>query len=296
MKFQRGYFVKRTICIAVILLLCTAVLTSVPVFAAAPFSGTAKANKPTLDGSIDLDEYGAEFELSSSTGIPFAGTAFSSPITYWFAWDRTGLYVAFSFSCSLLEGFQAMHVQLNVNPGGYLYQDGYRGLFLSLVTQGGKITAIQHNYPTKLQDGIGFNTDESMEITAKVQSAYQIRYAQYIGEVFIPMDFFRIIGNAWEIDSRAADYTFRSGETLTISPFAYIDGEQTISLAAVGGSEVKFQYPHLSLGTLKLEAAGVPNQTSGLKKAAVGFIIIASVNAFTLIIVLPFCRKRRSRY
>lgn len=247
---------KKFLTIAITLVVLASLVCMMPV-SAATNALTAKANTPTLDGKIDAGEYGEAYLIKDLAGAGWTGkenkdnkAATPENISYAFAWDAKGLYIAVS-------GYHAeLNPQLNSNPNGVITDATKQGLFFTFGADG-KVQ--QHNHDSKAgkaQDKIG-----------------ETKIGDGVMEVFIPVEAFQIAGNenfAMEAGHKLA--AIPAGHYLKgtdVSAFSYFCAEGWTGTWTVNG---------INFGTIELLA--VPGANTGdFGIIALAFVALSSIAA-----------------
>lgn len=249
---------KKFLTIAITLVVLASLVCMMPV-SAATNALTAKANTPTLDGKIDAGEYGEAYLIKDLAGAGWTGkenkdnkAATPENISYAFAWDAKGLYIAVS-------GYSSdLNPQLNANPNGAITDATKQGLFFTFGADG-KIT--QHNHASKAGNA-----------NAKIG---ETKIGDGVMEVFIPVEAFQIAGNEnFAMEAGHKLLAIPAGHALDTatadtSDFSYFCAEGWTGTWTVNG---------INFGTIELLA--VPGANTGdFGIIALAFVALSSIAA-----------------
>lgn len=248
---------KKFLTIAITLVVLASLVCMMPV-SAATNALTAKANTPTLDGKIDAGEYGEAYLIKDLAGAGWTNkdnkAATPENISYAFAWDAKGLYIAVS-------GYYAdLNPQLNSNPNGVITDETKQGLFFTFGANG-KVT--QHNHASK-----------AGEANKPIETS-QTKTGDGVMEVFIPVEAFQIAGNEnFAMEAGHKLLAIPAGHALDTatadtSDFSYFCAEGWTGTWTVGG---------INFGTIELLA--VPGANTGdFGIIALAFVALSSIAA-----------------
>lgn len=250
---------KKFLTIAITLVVLASLVCMAPA-SAATNALTAKANTPTLDGKIDAGEYGEAYLIKDLAGAGWTGAGESKDnkaatpenISYAFAWDAKGLYIA-------VAGYYAdLNPQLNSNPNGAITDASQQGLFFTFGANG-KVT--QHNHASK-----------AAEANKAIENSQTV-IGEGVMEVFIPVEAFQIAGNenfAMEAGHKLlaipAGHYSKNGDT---SLFSYFCAEGWTGTWTVNG---------INFGTIELLAAPAAD-TGDFGLIALAFVALSSIAA-----------------
>ncbi len=243
---------KKFLTIAITLVVLASLVCMAPA-SAATNALTAKAGTPTLDGVIGADEYGDAYFIKDLAGAGWTNgdnkAATPENISYAFAWDEAGLYVA-------ITGYSAkLNPQLNANPNGVITDASKQGLFFTFQASG---VVTQHNHNSAAGAAGDIATSKTV-------------IGEGVMEVFIPVECFQIAG--------AEDLAFKAGYVLSAIPaghalpnanageFSYFCAEGWTGTWTVDG---------INFGTIELAAE--PN-TGDFGLIALAFVALSSIAA-----------------
>lgn len=246
---------KKFLTIAITLVVLASLVCMAPASAASA-ELVAKANTPTLDGVIADGEYGDAYVVKNLPGKGWTNgdnqSATPENITYAFAWDEAGLYIAVS-------GYYAdLNPQLNSNPNGVI-ADGQQGLFFTFTGDGVK----QHNHNSAAGTG---SAGGDLVATSKTF------IGEGVMEVFIPVECFQIAGNE--------NFAMEAGHKLLAIPVGhYLKGNDAslFSYFCAEGGAGNWQVQEINFGTIELAAAPAPTGDFGI--IALAFVALSSIAA-----------------
>ncbi|MBR3838797.1 MAG: hypothetical protein IKJ75_03620 [Clostridia bacterium] len=246
---------KKFLTIAITLVVLASLVCMMPV-SAATNALTAKANTPTLDGKIDAGEYGEAYFIKDLAGAGWTKgdnkAATPENISYAFAWDAKGLYIA-------VAGYYAdLNPQLNSNPNGVITDATKQGLFFTFGA-GGKVT--QHNHASK-----------AAEANKPIESSQTV-IGDGVMEVFIPVEAFQIAGNE--------NFAMEAGHKLLAIPAGHYSKNNDASLFSyfcAEGWTGTWTVDGINFGTIELLA--VPGANTGdFGIIALAFVALSSIAA-----------------
>lgn len=244
---------KKFLTIAITLVVLASLVCMAPASAASA-ELVAKANTPTLDGVVADGEYGEAYVVKNLPGKGWTNgdnqSATPENITYAFAWDEAGLYIAVS------GYFSGLNPQFNANPNGVI-ADGQQGLFFTFTGDGVK----QHNHNSAAGTG---SAGGDLVATSKTV------IGEGVMEVFIPVECFQIAG--------AEDLAFEGGYKLTaiVAGHAIPNAGEFSYFCAEGGAG-NWQVQEINFGSIELAAAPAPTGDFGL--IALAFVALSSIAA-----------------
>lgn len=246
---------KKFLTIAITLVVLASLVCMMPV-SAATNALTAKANTPTLDGKIDAGEYGEAYLIKDLAGAGWTGAgdnkdnkaATPENISYAFAWDAKGLYIAVS------GYFANLNPQLNANPNGAITDATKQGLFFTFGADG-KVT--QHNHASKAGNA-----------NAKIG---ETKIGDGVMEVFIPVEAFQIAGNE--------NFAMEAGHKLLAIPAGHpLSNTSDFSYFCAEGWTGTWTVDGINFGTIELLA--VPGADTGdFGIIALAFVALSSIAA-----------------
>jgi len=203
------------------------------IFAAAP-NFEAKANKPTIDGIINTNEYGAVYTMDQNNASKWAGTASAISVKYYFAWSDEGLYIAYT-SPNVIAGDM---VQVDLNPKK-LIANGGLGIFITMIVNADKsVKVLRHNYqPTSVTpnaDGIPNGFDISSKVTSKATIGTGVT-----NEIFIPIAQLQVKSVAAQLAPNVIDATslsIKNGDVWGLGTYAILLTGETNAWTSLFGS------------------------------------------------------------
>lgn len=242
---------KKFLTIAITLVVLASLVCMAPA-SAATNALTAKANTPTLDGVIADGEYGDAYAIKDLAGAGWTNgdnkAATPENISYAFAWDEAGLYIAVS------GYFSGLNPQLNANPNGVITDASQQGLFFTFQASG---VVTQHNHNSAAGAAGDIATSKTV-------------IGEGVMEVFIPVECFQIAG--------AENLAFEGGYVLSAIPAGHaIPNAGDFSYFCAEGWTGTWTVDGINFGTIELAAAPAPTGDFGL--IALAFVALSSIAA-----------------
>lgn len=245
---------KKFLTIAITLVVLASLVCMAPA-SAATNALTAKANTPTLDGKIDAGEYGEAYLIKDLAGAGWTNgdnkAATPENISYAFAWDAKGLYIA-------VAGYYAnLNPQLNSNPNGVITDASQQGLFFTFGANG-KVT--QHNHSSAAGAAGEIATSKTV-------------IGEGVMEVFIPVECFQIAGNE--------NFAMEAGHKLAAIPAGhYLNGNDVTAFSyfCAEGWTGTWTVNGINFGTIELLAAPAAD-TGDFGLIALAFVALSSIAA-----------------
>lgn len=241
---------KKFLTIAITLVVLASLVCMAPA-SAATNALTAKAGTPTLDGVIGADEYGDAYFIKDLAGAGWTNgdnkAATPENISYAFAWDEAGLYIAIS------GYFSGLNPQLNANPNGVITDASQQGLFFTFQASG---VVTQHNHNSAAGAAGDIATSKTV-------------IGEGVMEVFIPVECFQIAG--------AEDLAFKGGYVLSAIPAGHaIPNAGEFSYFCAEGWTGTWTVDGINFGTIELAAAP---KTGDFGLIALAFVALSSIAA-----------------